>query len=118
MSRKPLEEFLAERIVQGAPPLFEDVPPSLQEEVRGLMDLTDDQLWEVARARLPVAKQRVYTRLLHKNSDGTIAERERERMRALGDEARALTLRKAQAYALLRWRGYRIPTREELLRGE
>ena len=117
MSRKPLEGFLAERIVAGAPPLLEDVPPSLQEEVRGLTDLSDDQLWDVARSRLPAGQQGVYTRLLNKNSDGAITGRERERMHALGDEARRITLRKAQAYALLSWRGYRIPTREELLRG-
>lgn len=118
LASKGLEEFLTDRIVTTAPPFLDDLSPSTREEMRALMELSDEELWDVARAKLPPARQRVYTRLLNKNSEGTITEREREKMHAIGDEARRLTLRKARAYVLLRWRGFRIPTREELLRGE
>jgi hypothetical protein len=65
---------------------------------------------------LSPAKQRLYSRLLHKNSQGTITAREKETLYALGEEARRLTLKKAHAYMLLKWRGHRIPSQEELQR--
>ncbi len=114
LARKPLEDFLVDRLVYVAPPPLGDLPAPMQEELQELARLSDDQVWEIARSRLPVGKQRVLTRLLHRNSDGTITPRELETLHRLGDEARRLTLRKAQAYLLLKQRGYRIPTREEL----
>jgi len=39
---------------------------------------------------------------------------EKSTLQALGDEARLLTLKKAHASLVLRWRGHRIPTPEAL----
>jgi hypothetical protein len=46
--------------------------------------------------------------LLTKNSRGTITDREKETLHALGEQARLLTLKTAHAYMLLKWRGHRI----------
>jgi hypothetical protein len=96
--------------------LADDLPSPLREELRALEDLGDEALWEVAQSRLPPTRQRVYNRLLRKNSQGTITAREKETLHALGEEARRLTLKKAHAYMLLKWRGHHIPSREELQR--
>jgi hypothetical protein len=115
-ARKPLEEFLADRLVDSAPPAVSDAPALWREELETMAELDDETLWEIARSQLPSTRQRTYSRLLHKNSQGTLTEREQETLRKLGDEARVLTLKKAQAYLLLKWRGHRIPTRGELQR--
>ena len=70
--------------------------------------------WQVAASRWPADRQRLYSRLLDKNAAGTISPRERERLTALGEEARRLTLKKAHAYLLLKWRGGAIPSLQEI----
>ena len=113
-ARKALEEFLVDRLVEAVPPLASDLPFPLQEELRALEELDDETLWQVARSQLLPDRQRLYSRLLVKNSQRTITQREKELLNTLGEEARRLTLKKAHAYMLLKWRGHPIPLREEL----
>ena len=115
-ARKVLEEFLVERLVEAVPPLAGDLPSPLHEELTVLESLDDKALWKVAHSQLPPARQRLYSRLLTKNSQGTITASEKEKLHALGEEARLLTLKKAHAYMLLKWRGHHIPSPEELQR--
>lgn len=115
-ARKALEEFLVDRLAEAVPPLADDLPSPLQEELKALEELDDETLWQVAQSQLPPDRQRLYSRLLAKNSQGTITEREKELLDTLGKEARRLTLKKAHAYMLLKWRGHPVPLREELQR--
>jgi hypothetical protein len=115
-ARKLLEEFLIERLMEAIPPLADDLPSPLREELRALEQLDDDALWQVARSQLPPARQRLYSRLLTKNSQGAITAQEREMLHTLGEQARLLTLKTAHAYMLLKWRGHCIPSPEELQR--
>ena len=114
VAHKLLEEFLVERLAEAAPLLADDLPSPLQEELKVLETLDDDSLWQVARSELPADRQRRYQRLLVKNSQGLIAADEKEKLTALGEEARRLTLKKAHAYMLLKWRGHAIPSLETL----
>jgi hypothetical protein len=113
-ARKLLEEFLVERLMEAVPPLANDLPSPLHEELATLEHLDDDALWQVARSQLPPKRQRLYSRLLTKNSQETITEREKATLHALGDEARLLTLKASHACMLLKWRGHRVPPPEEL----
>ncbi len=115
-ARKLLEEFLIERLMEVVPPLADDLPSPLHEELKTLEQLDNDALWQVARSQLPPARQRQYSRLLAKNSQGTITAEEKEILRTLGEQARLLTLKAAHAYMLLKWRGHRVPSPEELQR--
>ena len=111
---KPLEEFLADRLMDAVPPLPEDIPPSLRGELDALEQSDEATLREIAESRLPAGRQRLYSRLLTRNSAGTITAGERRKLEALGEEARQLTLKKAHAYLLLKWRGHAIPSPQEL----
>jgi hypothetical protein len=115
-ARKLLEEFLVDRLIEAVPPLANDLPSPLHEELGALEQLDNDTLWQVARSRLSLTLQRQYSRLLTKNSQGTITEQEQETLYTLGEQARLLTLKTAHAYLLLKWRGHRIPLPEELQR--
>ena len=116
VARKSLEEFLMERLVEAVPPLASDLPSPLHEDLGALENLGDRALWKAAQSQLSPARQRLYSRLLHKNSQGTITAREKKKLHALGEEARRLTLKRAHAYMLLKWRGCHIPSPEELQR--
>ncbi len=115
-ARKLLEEFLVDRLMEAVPPLANDLPSPLHEELEALEQLDNDALWQVARSQLSPTLQRQYSRLLAKNSQGTITAQEKETLRTLGEQARLLTLKTAHAYLLLKWRGHRVPSLEELQR--
>ncbi|MBI4787110.1 MAG: hypothetical protein HY782_08705 [Chloroflexi bacterium] len=111
-ARKVLEEFLVERLKDVAPPLADTLPSPLREELRELETTDDQTLWSIAHSQLPPNRQRLYNRLLRKNSQGTITVQEKHKLTVLGDEARRLTLKKAHAYLLLKWRGHSVPAPE------
>ena len=113
-ARKRLEEFLVERLVEVPLPLADDLPPPLAETLRTLETLDDETLWAIARSQLPPDQQDLYDHLLQKNSQGLLTASEEETLYTLGKEARLLTLKKAHAYMLLKWRGHAIPSMEEL----
>ena len=114
IARKRLEEFLVECLLEAVPPLADDLSSPLQEELQTLEHLDDDALWQVVRCQLPPAHQRLYSRLLTKNNQGTLTVQEQEKLHALGEQARLLTLKAAHAYLVLKWRGHNLPAPEEL----
>lgn len=115
-ARKLLEEFLIERLSNAAPPLTDDLPSPLREELEALDDLDDDALRELAWRNLSPERQRTYSRLLHKNSQGALGTRGQETLHTIGEEARRLTLTRAHACMLLQWRGHSLPSPAELQR--
>jgi hypothetical protein len=52
--------------------------------------------------------------LLRKNEEGELSAAERQELTRLLEAADQLMLRKAYAWSLLRWRGQRVPSLEEL----
>jgi len=117
-ARKPLEEFLMERLTESVPlPTDQRVVP-LDDELRRMEGLDDEALWEIAHATLPPALQRRYDRLLRSNARSDLTAREQETLREIGEQARRLTLKKAHAWLVLKWRGHALPSPGELLLAE
>lgn len=117
-AKKVLEEFLVERLAEVAPPLADDLPPPLRDELEAIEKLDNEALQKLTQSRLPVSQQRLYTHLLRKNSSGVITTQEKETLSKLGEEARLLTLKKAHAFMLLKWRGQPIPSNTDLQKPE
>ena len=116
MANKPVHEVIVQSVKAGMPPSAGHLPHEYREECLALERLSDKRLSQVAKSALPEGRQRRYTRLLRKNQAGDLTQQEQEQLNRLGAEARRLTLRRAYAYALLKWRGRRIPTPAELTR--
>ena len=106
---QPLETVVLTSITGNLPPSLDDVPVDLRKGLRALQTMDDDALWAVARSKLAPAQQERLETLLARNSAGTLTETEQEELRLLGEETDRLNLCKAQAYALLRWRGFPLP---------
>jgi uncharacterized protein (DUF1778 family) len=113
-ARKEVEQFMVERLQEAVPSASEDSPAPLREALDKLAALDNEALREIAHSALSPTKQRLYDRLLAKNERGDLTSDERERLTALGDEARRLTVMKAQAYVLLKWRGAALPSLDAL----
>ncbi|MFL5802068.1 MAG: hypothetical protein ACJ8CR_10055 [Roseiflexaceae bacterium] len=69
--------------------------------------LSDDELWKIARSTFPDEQYEQFAELREKRRAGTITEA--EQTVRLAQEADLLTLRKAYAAVLLKWRGYKLP---------
>jgi len=108
-----LETIVLTSITGNLPPSLDDLPTDIREELRTLQTLDDDALWAVARSELPPAQQARLKVLLARNSAGTLADSEQEELNQMGEEIDRLNLRKAQAYALLRWRGFPLPSLDD-----
>lgn len=108
-----LEDVLLRTIELALPPSVEDLPLEYQREFIEMESLNDEELWKIAESKMPTGRQRRYSLLLRKNQAGMLKNIEKQQLTDLGAEARKLTLRKAHAYAILKWRGYRIPTLAE-----
>ncbi len=114
VSGKHLDEFLVDRLAEAVPPVADDLPNFLADELKALEKLDDQELWQVAKCVTPDQKQDEYDRLLAKQSKDALSTDERQRLNELGDEARRLTVKKAHAFMLLKWRGHSLPPRENL----
>jgi len=106
VARKPFEQFLTERLLESVPPLTDELTPAVRAELEVLETLDNDALRQVAQSQLSPEHQRIYSALLTKNQRGTLTSSEKEKLHALGDEGRRLTLKKAHASLLLKWRGF------------
>ena len=109
-ARKALEAFVAERLAENVPPVTDDLPSPLREEMRAKEKMGNKALLKIAQSRLPSPLQRKYSRLLQKNSAGDLSPREQVTLRQLGEHARLVTVKKAHAYLLLKWRRYPVPS--------
>jgi len=106
---QPVEAIVLTSITGNLPPSLDDVPADLRKSLLVLQTLNADALWAVARSKLPPVQQTRLEALLTRNSAGLLTEAEQDELVHLGEETDHLTLRKAHAYALLRWRGFPLP---------
>ena len=114
LTRRPLEKVVAQTLESNIPPLPDTLPPVMRDALVALEALSDEALWQVARSVVSPEQQEQHHLLLEKNKAGTLTEAEHESLTRLREDADLLMLRKAYAYVLLKWRGYRLPTLTEL----
>ena len=113
-TRRSLEELVVQTIEGNMPPTVADAPPELQPELLDLEPLNSDELWAVARSQAPTEQQLRQQALAARREQGLITLDELLELDELGERAETLTAKKAYAYALLRWRGFPLPTLEAL----
>ena len=112
---RSVDEVAAQTLARSVPPAVEDdLPPALQAELKAMQQLADETLWHIAQSVLNPDKVALYDVLLDRLHEQTLTAEGREWLTRLREEADALMLRKAHAYALLKTRGHRLPMLEEL----
>ena len=113
-TRRSLDEMLLHAVQVGSPPRWDDAPAEFQADLAALDRLDDKTLWQIACARQEEADTERYQQLLDRNANGILSAAERDELVALRVKGDRFMLRKVQAAALLRWRGYQIPPAETL----
>ncbi len=102
---QPVEQIVLDHLKSLSiqlPPL----PPDDQAELDALHHLSDDALWTIAREQAPEdAQARAHT-LMDRNSRGIITDAEADELEKLVQRADRVMLRKAEAAAILKERGF------------
>lgn len=105
-----MDEVVLHALQVGSPPAWNDAPAEFQADLAALDRLDDDALWRIARSSRSEADMGRYQELLDRHADGTLTDAERQELDELRQEADRFMLRKAHTAALLRWRGYQLPS--------
>lgn len=82
------------------------MPEEFQAALAALDRLEDEALWRLARGRRSGDEMCRYEVLLEQTQERELSALERQELAHLRYEADLFVLRKAQAAALLRWRGH------------
>lgn len=112
-TRQPLEILAAQSIVSNLPPSAEDAPLEMQPELLNLQTLSSEELLTIAHAQVTSDRQKRHQALLENQHDSMSSE-ECQELNDLRLAADRLMLQKAYAWAILRWRGHRVPPLSEL----
>ena len=114
-SSRSVDDLVAQTLTRGLAPAAEvDLPPSVQAELNAMEHLSDEALWAIARSRANDDKIALYDLLIARQNAGSLTTEGRRVLTQLHEEADALMVRKAHAYALLQNRGYTLPKLDEL----
>lgn len=108
-TQQPLESIILRALEVGSPPDWEDIPEPFQADIAALDRFDDASLWTIALDRQSHTQFSRYDQLLDRNREGQLTDAERVELVQLRTQADRFMLRKAQASALLRWRGHSVP---------
>jgi hypothetical protein len=111
---RPLAEIVAQSIASNLPPLIDQASPELQPELLKMQRLSDPELLSIGQTTVSLEQQRQHEELLIKNEDFELSDSEQQELTNLRLTMDRLTACKAYAWALLRWRGHRIPALSEI----
>lgn len=114
LTNQSLEAIAAQSIISNLPPSADNAPAQIQSLLLEMQRLPIDELLKIAHAQVPLVQQQRHISLLEKNQSVSITLQERQELDDLRSAADQLMLQKAYAWAVLRWRGHRVPTLEEL----
>ena len=113
-THQSVEVLISQSVLSNLPPSTEIAPLELRQEFLRMHTLSVESLRPIAQAQVDPVQFERHTELLQKNEAGNLSPEDREELTSLRVTAEQLMLRKAYAWSLLRWRGQRIPSLEEL----
>lgn len=113
LTYRPLEEILdnALTIVLGLSP---DLPAESRAELAAMGMLSDAALWAASESTLSPAQQRRLRQLNHAAGARDLSSSEEREQAQLLDLYQRSVLQRAQAFALLAYRGYDLPDQADI----
>jgi hypothetical protein len=116
LARRPADTIIAQSLAHSLPPLLEEIPFQYQPDVFPLLQMNDVNLQNEMSRTFPPERWAEYESLLERKKTGALTNEEQEHLDTLRREADVLTFRRGYAAVLLKRRGYRRPTLQELER--
>lgn len=113
-TQQSVESLIAQSVVSNLPPSADQASPELRGELLRMQTLSIEALLEIAQAQAEPEQYQRHSALLEKQQEEGLTPDERQEVADLRAAADRLMLRKAYAWSILRWRGYRLPALNEL----
>jgi hypothetical protein len=113
-THQPVESLVAQSVLSNLPPSPDNAPPELQAKLLEMQTLNIEDLRAIAQAQIDPQQFQRHAELLRKNEDNQLPPDERQELATLRQRADHLMLRKAYAWALLRWLGEKVPDPQQL----
>lgn len=110
LTQRPLESLVEQTLLSSLPPLPDDLPSDARDALLALESLNDADLWNILRTTISKTDLEQWDELRERRQAGLITADEQIVHDQLTQTADLLTLRKAYAAVLLKWRGHRIPS--------
>jgi hypothetical protein len=113
-THQPLEDLITQSVVSNLPPSAENVPLELRAELREMQILSVDELLAITQTQANAIQHENHVHLLEKNQIEDLSAEDQRELTNLRQTADRIMLRRAYAWAILRWKGHRIPPLQEL----
>jgi len=113
MTRRSVDEVVAETLCASLPPLLEDVPPAFQAALSHLETLSSEALRAQMQETLSAENVARYETLKASRAKRPLTVAEQQEWETIRFAADSLMFRRAYAALLLKWRGEHIPTLAE-----
>lgn len=114
LSGRSLESLVAQTLTASIPPIPDDLPIQSREALQSLEQSSDDELWSTLSQKASEISVDQWEQLRARERSGIISTQELTLLNQLRENADLLTLKKAYAAIILKWRGYRIPSLAEM----
>lgn len=101
----------------NSPPSVDYAPIELQADLIAMQQLSIDELLAIAQSQISDSQQQLHLELLEKNQNNQLSQSDRLLLRSLRVNADNLMLKKAYAWAVLKWKNYPIPDLNKLSEG-
>ena len=108
-TQQPLEQLVQQSLAGNLPPRLPATAPALMTTLVAMQKASVQELRRIADSQLSAQHQQRHFELLDKNAQAALTPSEGEELAELRQAADALMVRKAYAWALLRWLGYPLP---------
>ncbi len=102
-------------IQSNTPPSVDYPHLELQGELIGMQQLTIEELLIIAQSQISPLQQGLHLELLEKNQNNQLGKSDKLLLKSLRVSADHLTLKKAYAYSLLKWKGYAVRDFDQLV---
>ena len=114
LSRQPTEAVVIQSLTHTLPALLEEIPARYQSDVYPLLQMSDADLQREANHTFSSQHWAEYEALLDRKKTRPLTPEEETRLDTLRREADVLMFRRGYAAVLLKRRGHRLPTLQEL----
>ena len=104
LTGSPMEGIIVRMLASSLPPLPDDFAPATRDALERLEHLSDSDLAAFEVAKVPLGDYVRFTDLRERRADGVITAEEQAELERLQQSADTLTLQKAYAAVLLKWR--------------
>ncbi len=105
---QPLEAVVFQSVQGNLPPLIEDIPEEWRDDLTDMEQSGDKDLWKIAREPLSGQQWAHHRKLLAKNEEGMLTDKERSELGHLRTTTDRFVFRRSYALAMLKWRGHAV----------